>query len=77
MKAMSKTYWECNYEAKAKGVDLFPLGCLDILKKNYGKRLESMKPQTILEYIYSLMQVLIEDPDENEIIEVVNNYIES
>lgn len=76
MKRMSQTFWKCNNEAKEMGDDLFPWDCLDILKKNYGKRLEIMKPQTICEFIYSLMQVLVDDPDQNEIIEEVNKYIE-
>lgn len=77
MKEYSQTFLKCNYEAKKMGDELFPWDCLDILKKNYGKRLEWMKPKTIAEFIYCLMQVLVDDPDSNEIIEVVNNYIES
>ena len=75
MKARSQTFLKCNFEAKQKGVDLFPADCLEILEKNYGiKRMEQMKPNTIFKMIWELMSVLCE-PDREEIQKAVDNWL--
>ena len=73
---MSLKIWDkCIQDAKDMGVNLFPVDCIDILKDNYKRRLEYMRPQTIFTKIRDLMGVEVSDPDNNEIIEVINDYI--
>ena len=76
MKATSLTFQNCIQEAKNLGDALFPSDCMNILIKNYGKRLDVMKPVTIYNMVYDLMSVLTE-PDSIEIKEVVVNFLNS
>ena len=65
----------CIDEAKQLNDNLFPADCLDILKSNYGNRLEIMKPITIMNKVYRLMNVLTDNTESQQIIDVVNDYL--
>ena len=65
---------KCIYQAKQLEDDLFPVDCLEILKTNYGRRLELMNPGTIHRFINDLMSTLAE-VDQEQIVEVVNDYL--
>ena len=71
----SITYLKARLEAFSNP-DLMPIDCLDLLIKYYGTaRVETMKPETIYTKIKSMMQLHVAEPDEQRIIETVNNYI--
>jgi len=74
MRTRSTTFLKCKNEAFIMNENLFPIDCLEILKKNYGERLESMKPHTIFDMVWDMMATTC-DPDQEQIIEVVNDYI--
>lgn len=63
--------------AIAFGINLMPCDCIEILKKVYGKKLETMNPKTIYDKVYNLMRTIEEEPNEQFIIDEVNYYIES
>ena len=66
--------------AKAKAFsnpDLMPVDCIDILKDEYGERLECMKPLTIFEMIRRMMGTVSDADLTDEIIEEVNDYVKS
>ena len=65
---------KCIYQAKQLEDDLFPVDCLEILKTNYGRRLELMNPVTIIGFINDLMNTLTE-VEQEQIVEVVNDYL--
>jgi len=74
MKTRSNTFLKCKHEAFIINENLFPVDCIDILKSNYGERLESMKPDTIFDMVWDMMATA-GDPDQEQIIEIVNDYI--
>ncbi len=58
--------------------NLMPFDCIDILKQVYGKRLDSMNPQTIFNIAADMMGHVSPDADyTEEIIEAVNDFIYS
>jgi len=65
---------KCIFQAKQLEDSLFPVDCLEILKANYGERLELMKPVTIIGFINDLMSTLTE-VEQEQIVEVVNDYL--
>jgi len=62
------------FQAKQLEDALFPVDCLEILKTNYGGRLELMNPGTIHRFINILMNTLTE-VEQEQIVEVVNDYL--
>ena len=65
---------KCIFQAKQLEDSLFPVDCLEILKANYGLRLELMNPGTIHRFINILMNTLTE-VEQEQIVEVVNDYL--
>lgn len=57
--------------------NLMPCDCMEILKKHYGKRLDRIKPKTLIKWVRLLMGTQIADVDNinNEIIEAVNIFL--
>jgi len=75
MKTKSQIFMKCKAQA-FDNLDLMPVDCLDILLNNYGYgRMENMKPQTIFNMIKEMMMLVNSDPDENEIIETINDWV--
>ncbi len=71
----------CIDDAKHLDDDLYPVDCIDILLKHYGKRLDIMKPITVFKKVCDLMDVLVDftgDEDcERLAVEAVNDWIDS
>lgn len=56
--------------------ELFPVDCIDILKEIYGKRLDSMKPDTITGLISTMISTQYQ-PDMDIINETVQKFCNS
>lgn len=73
---VGKTFYRCLALSEERhGVDAWPDTCLTILEEVYGKRLNKMKPKTIVDKITAMMLQAMENPHNESIIEVVNNWI--
>ena len=57
--------------------NLMPFDCIDILRDVYGKRLESMNPQTIFNIAANMMAHVSDADYTEEITEAVNDFIYS
>lgn len=54
---------------------LFPHMAMDILKDVYGNRLDNMRPVTIAEKVISLCMKNGYEPEDDDVIESVNDFI--
>lgn len=71
----TKAIYRFNAAYDKQEIDGFPDSAIEILEEVYGKKLELMKPKTILKKVLSLQQCLTTEPDEDECLEAVNRYL--
>lgn len=72
----STTFLRCKHEAFLNE-GLMPVDCLEILDSNYGIRLETMKPKTIVDMILEMMQTATWDDSDiykQEVDELVQDW---
>lgn len=76
-KMKSQLFYNCIQQAK-QTEDLFPVTCIEIIEKNYGTaRMENLKPETLHNMVFDLMGTITDEPDREEITEVVNTWLNS
>lgn len=74
-KTMTAVVYDFNQKYDSGEIDGFPESSIGVLQKHYGKRLEIMKPETILKKVIYLQRCLTDKVDEQECINAVTGYI--
>jgi hypothetical protein len=73
---MAKAIFDFTSQYDNNKIDGFPDSSIKILKKYYGSNLAKMKPSTIFEKVYKLQRCLITNPDEEQIKQSIEYYLQ-
>jgi hypothetical protein len=74
---MAKAIYDFTSQYDNNKIDGFPDSSIKILKKYYGSGLDKMKPDTIFKKVYKLQRCLITNPDDEQIKESIEYYLQS
>ena len=74
---MAKAIYDFTDKYDSQKIDGFPDSSIEILKNYYGNKLAKMKPDTLFKKVYKLQRCLISSPDEEQIKEAVEYYLQS
>ena len=74
-KLMTLAIYDFDSQYNDRKIDGFPDSSIAVLEKHYGKRLKSMKFDTLCSKVHTLQRCLTESPDEEQIAEAVKYYL--
>jgi len=75
MKSNSWSFRKCMHEAFLMNENLMPVDCIEILERNYGKRLETITPKTMVAMVEDMLRTSTDCTD--GAYEVVQDYCNS
>lgn len=72
---ISQKFYKCLTAALHMNENLMPVDCIQILEKEYGKRINYFKDETLRGMLYRMMQQAVDRPDKEAIIETVEYFL--